>query len=106
GRIFRAGLSGREPHSVQLKIRRADGRSVEVDVSVRRIELDSTRRPVILAIFRDTSELKRLNRALLAVSRCNQELVRAASEPELLERVCQIIVNTGGYRMTWVGFSE
>jgi two-component system cell cycle sensor histidine kinase/response regulator CckA len=103
---FRAGLSGRESHSVQLKIRRADGRSVEVDVSVRRIELDSTRRPVILAIFRDTSELKRLNRALLALSRCNQELVRAANEPELLERVCQIIVNTGGYRMTWVGFPE
>src|SRR5467141_983041 len=106
GRIFRAGLSGREAHSVQLKIRRADGRSVEVDVSVRRIELDSPRRPVILAIFRDTSELKRLNRALLALSRCNQELVRAANEPELLERVCQIIVNTGGYRMTWVGLPE
>src|SRR5256884_193020 len=105
-RIFRAGLSDSESHSVQLKIRRADGRSVEVDVSVRRIELDSPRRLVILAIFRDTSELKRLNRALLALSRCNQELVRAANEPELLERVCQIIVNTGGYRMTWVGFPE
>jgi two-component system, cell cycle sensor histidine kinase and response regulator CckA len=105
-RVFRAGLSGRESHNVQLKIRRADGRSVEVDVSVRLIELDSPRRLVILAIFRDTSELKRLNRALLALSRCNQELVRAANEPELLERVCQIIVNTGGYRMTWVGFPE
>src|SRR6267378_1069874 len=105
-RIFRAGLSGRESHSVQLKIRRADGRSIAVDVSVRLIELDSPRRLVILAIFRDTSELKRLNRALLALSRCNQELVRAANEPELLERVCQIIVNTGGYRMTWVGFPE
>ena len=105
-RIFRAGLLGGASHSVQLKIRRADGRSVEVDASVRRIELDSPRRLVILAIFRDTSELKRLNRALLALSRCNQELVRAANESELLERVCQIIVNTGGYRMTWVGFPE
>ena len=105
-RIFRAGLSASESLSVQLKIRRADGRSVEVDVSVRLIELDSPRRLVILAIFRDTSELKRLNRALLALSRCNQELVRAANEPELLEHVCQIIVNTGGYRMTWVGFPE
>src|SRR6267378_881508 len=109
-RIFRAGLSGGESHSVQLKIRRADGRSVEVDVSVRRIQLDSPRRPVILAIFRDTSELKRLNRALLALSRCNQELVRAANEPELLERVCQIIVNTGGYlasvRVSWADTPE
>ncbi|PYU79602.1 MAG: hypothetical protein DMG51_16855, partial [Acidobacteria bacterium] len=105
-KIFRAGLSSGESHSVQLKIRRADGRSVEVDVSVRLIELDSPRRLVILAVFHDSSELKRLNRALLALSRCNQELVRAANEAELLERVCQIIVNTGGYRMTWVGFPE
>ncbi|PYU64626.1 MAG: hypothetical protein DMG56_05850, partial [Acidobacteria bacterium] len=105
-KIFRAGLSSGESHSVQLKIRRADGRSVAVDVSVRLIELDSPRRLVILAVFHDSSELKRLNRALLALSRCNQELVRAANEAELLERVCQIIVNTGGYRMTWVGFPE
>ncbi len=105
-KIFRAGLSSSESHSVQLKIRRADGRSVEVDVSVRLIELDSPRRLVILAVFHDSSELKRLNRALLALSRCNQELVRAATEAELLERVCQTIVNTGGYRMTWIGFSE
>ena len=105
-KIFRAGLSSGESHSVQLKIRRADGRSVEVDVSVRLIELDSPRRLVILAVFHDSSELKRLNRALLALSRCNRELVRAANEAELLERVCQIIVNTGGYRLTWVGFPE
>jgi len=105
-KIFRAGLSSSESHSVQLKIRRADGRCVEVDVNVRLIELDSPRRLVILAVFHDSSELKRLNRALLALSRCNQELVRAATEAELLERVCQTIVNTGGYRMTWVGFPE
>src|SRR2546430_3935422 len=55
--------SSGESHSVQLKIRRADGRSVEVDVSVRLIELDSPRRLVILAVFHDSSELKRLNRS-------------------------------------------
>jgi PAS domain S-box-containing protein len=104
--LFRAGLSGGEAHSVLLKLRRADGRSVEVDASVRLIELEGPRQPVILAIFRDTTELKRLNRALFALSRCDQELVRATNEQELLEKVCQITVNTGGYRMAWVAFPE
>jgi two-component system cell cycle sensor histidine kinase/response regulator CckA len=104
--VFRAGLSGGEAQSAQLKLRRADGRAVEVDARVRLIDLDSPRRRVILAIFRDSSEVKRLNRALLALSRCNQELVRGNNEQELLEKVCQIIVNTGGYRMAWVGVPE
>jgi two-component system, cell cycle sensor histidine kinase and response regulator CckA len=100
---FRAELSSGDTHSVQLKILRNDGRSVDVDASVRLIDLDDTRQRVILAIFRDTSELKRLNRSLLALSRCNQELVRASKESELLEKICKIIVTAGGYRLAWVG---
>lgn len=103
---FRSGHSGNEAHGVQLNLRRADGRSVAVEASVRLIDLEGSRQRVILAIFRDTSELKRLNRALLALSRCNQELVRAGSEFALLENVCDIIVRIGGYRMAWVGYAE
>ena len=104
--LFRAGLSSGDAQSAQLKLRRADGRALEVDARMRLIDLDNPRQRVILAIFRDSSEVKRLNRALLAVSRCNQELVLGDNEKELLEKVCQIIVNTGGYRMAWVGMPE
>ncbi len=104
--LFRSGLSSGEAQSAQLKLRRGDGRAVEVDARVRLIDLDNPRKRVILAIFRDSSEVKRLNRALLALSRCNQELVRGNNEQELLEKICQIIVNTGGYRMAWVGMPE
>jgi two-component system cell cycle sensor histidine kinase/response regulator CckA len=103
GESFRAGLLSGDAHNVQLKIRRDDGRSIDVDASVRLIDLDGARQRVILAIFRDTSELKRLNRALLALSRCNQELVRASQESELLGKICKIIVTAGGYRLAWVG---
>jgi two-component system, cell cycle sensor histidine kinase and response regulator CckA len=99
-KVLRAGLSGGGAMAESLKLRRADGRSVDVEVSSRLIELDG--KQVILGIFRDTSELKRLNRALLALSRCNQELVRASREEGLLENVCKIIVHTGSYRMAWV----
>lgn len=47
-------------------------------------------------------ELRRLNRALRATSACNQALVRAADEKELLSEVCRTIVLEGGYRFAWV----
>ena len=52
------------------------------------------------------SELRRLNRALLAISRCNQAMLRAVNEMELLHEVCRIVVEVGGYRMAWVGYAE
>lgn len=50
------------------------------------------------------AELLRLNRTLRMLSRCNEALVRAGSEPELLDAICQQIVESGGYRLAWVGF--
>src|SRR5271157_2105147 len=49
-------------------------------------------------------ELHRLNRALETVSKCNKALVRANEEDELLQEICQILIDTGGYRMAWVTF--
>ena len=51
-----------------------------------------------------TAELSTANRALRAISDCNQVLVRAESEPDLLDQICRTIVETGGYRMAWVGY--
>jgi diguanylate cyclase (GGDEF)-like protein/PAS domain S-box-containing protein len=48
----------------------------------------------------------RLNRALRLVSECNSVLVHAQSEQHLLDDICQLAVETGGYRMAWVGFPE
>jgi hypothetical protein len=51
-------------------------------------------------------ELLRTNRALQALSQCNQVLVRAGDESQLLNDVCRIIVDAGGYRMCWVGYVD
>lgn len=50
--------------------------------------------------------LQRTNRALRMISECDKELVRATAEPNLLQTVCRIIVEEGGYQMAWVGFAE
>jgi two-component system NtrC family sensor kinase len=51
-------------------------------------------------------EMLRLNRALRILSECNEALVRAASEEGLLQRVCELIGNIGGYTLVWVGLVD
>ena len=53
-----------------------------------------------------TAELSQTNRALRMISACNQALIHAVSEQELIDAICQIAVNTGGYRMCWIGYAE
>ena len=60
----------------------------------------------LAALERADRELRRLNRAFRTVSECNQAIVHAHEEPELLQEVCQILVHEGGYRMAWVGCAE
>ena len=55
---------------------------------------------------RAEEKLARLNRTLQTVNECNQALVRATEEFELLRSVCRILVEFGGLRMAWVGYRE
>lgn len=50
--------------------------------------------------------LNRLNRALKAYSECHQTLIRADNEMQLMQNICRTIVETGGYRVAWVGVAE
>ncbi|MEE8484921.1 MAG: diguanylate cyclase, partial [Nitrospinota bacterium] len=63
-------------------------------------------------IIRDITESKhaelaliRKNRALSAISQCNNKLVHATTEEQLLNDICQIITEVGGYRMAWAGYT-
>jgi PAS domain S-box-containing protein len=52
------------------------------------------------------AELHKVNRALRTLSEANQALVRATDEAQLFQEVCRVIVDTGGYRLAWVGLAE
>jgi two-component system, cell cycle sensor histidine kinase and response regulator CckA len=52
------------------------------------------------------AELRRLNRALRLISAVNHTLVRVDDENTLLQAVCDLTVEEGGYRMAWVGYAE
>jgi len=60
----------------------------------------------ITARRRMEDTLRKLSRALQAVTACRQALLRTTNEAELLSEVCRIIVEVGGYRMAWVGFAR
>ncbi len=53
-----------------------------------------------------TQELSRVNQTLRVISDCNQVLVRATSEDELVREICRVIHERGGYRMAWVGYAN
>lgn len=50
--------------------------------------------------------LIRAKRTLRLLSDCNSALVRSGDELELLAKVCQLIVDVGGYRLVWIGYAQ
>jgi PAS domain S-box-containing protein len=59
-----------------------------------------------LALQSEIVVRQRAERALRLLSDCNYALARATDEHALLQRICDLIVNAGGYRMAWVGYAE
>ncbi len=51
-------------------------------------------------------QLQRLNRAYKILSCCRPTIPQPSSESQYLERICQTIVDSGEYRMAWIGFIQ
>ncbi|HKJ71561.1 MAG TPA: GAF domain-containing protein, partial [Gammaproteobacteria bacterium] len=56
--------------------------------------------------IRQNEALGQLNRALRVISGGNRSMLRASTEQELLDGVCQTAVERGGFRLVWVGMRE
>jgi diguanylate cyclase (GGDEF)-like protein/PAS domain S-box-containing protein len=89
--------------------RKKDGTLISVEITTHVLEFEG--RPAKLVLAHDVTEtvkaeeeLRRLNRTLRVLSRCNETLVRATEEKELLHGVCDNLVTLGGYLFAWVGF--
>ena len=95
----------------EMTTRIKSGEIRNVSISTEAIELRGEVN--ILSVASDITErkqaeakLRRANHALSVLKECNEILVRAENEAELLQQMCEIIVNVGEYRMAWVGFAE
>ena len=50
--------------------------------------------------------LEQADRALRTTRQCSQLLIRAQNEVQLMQDICRLAVETGGYQLAWVGFAE
>jgi PAS domain S-box-containing protein len=87
------------------------GARFPVEVSTRPLDIEGRR--FFQSIIRDVSErkraeaeLRRLNRALTVLSESNRAVTRAVDEMQLLDEVCRLLVNRGGYALAWVGYAD
>ena len=58
------------------------------------------------ALLDATTELRRVNRALVMLSACNQVLIRANDENALAQLISETIVGQGGFRLAWIGLAD
>lgn len=103
------GLTGRT--SVITQARRATGETFSAEVSV--AEIDSGGVALRTVILRDVSErlareheIERLSWLYAALSQVNQAIVMTKSRDELLQKVCEVLVHHGGFRLAWIGWEE
>lgn len=88
-----------------------NGRVLDVEVWLRRVNFNGVMACQVMATdithrLRAERELVRLARAQQLLSACNEAVVRATTEATLLQDICRIAVDIGGYRLGWVGFAH
>ncbi len=94
----------------ELRHKKKDGKLI--NVAINSISIDYGGIQARIGIVRDITERitaekteKKLSRALTLLSKCESALVHAEEEKTLLNQICQLAVEIGGYRMSWVGFT-
>lgn len=97
--------------NVSRRHRRKDGSVIDVVISADAIVFNG--QPARLVLINDVTErlraqrdLARVSRAQAMLSACNEALIRAEAEPALLQEICRITVEIGGYRMAHVGYAR
>ncbi|MGC8490932.1 MAG: GAF domain-containing protein [Syntrophobacteraceae bacterium] len=90
-----------------------DGNLHYMDFSLKPLMEEGGKVAFLIAESWDVSERKRTEEALLKANRvinalreCNNALIHAKDETQLLRDICRVIVEVGGYRMAWVGHAE
>jgi len=97
-------------NNVLRRHRRKDGAVIDMEISVGGIHFNGVAARQVLGSdvtqrLRMERELTRVGRAQRLLSACNETIVRAKSRADLLQAICRIAVDIGGYRMGWVGMA-
>lgn len=102
-----------EVHGIDFEMVRKDGTRFEIELDGRIACDEQGRFRQTHCILRDVTErkrseqsLRRFNRALKTLSSGNEVLVRARTEQALLDDMCRVLIDDGGYRSVWIGLAK
>lgn len=102
--------TGSEETAVEAMKRGATDYVIKTSDHIRRL-------PLIIRAAIEQSELKqqheraeialrRISRARAVMAACNHAMIHAESETQLLQEMCRVVVESGGYKMAWIGFVD
>ncbi len=102
--------------SIEFRVRKPDGSITWLSVESNSKYKQTISGPIHISstsICYDITEHKvaaeaalQKTRAFRLLSECNETLVKYDNEESLLQDICRILVNTGGYEFCWIGFIE
>jgi PAS domain S-box-containing protein len=112
-RTFHDSVRNKSPYDIVHRLRMDDGRIKFVHERGHTVYGNDGEPVRSVGTIQDITEyqqariaLSNSNRALRAISACNEALFRSGSEAELINAISTLIVEVGGYRMAWIGYVE
>jgi PAS domain S-box-containing protein len=91
--------------------RRKDGTLIDVSISSHSVDVGG--RLCALVLAQDVTETKQaeariryLTRVYATISHVNQAIVRVQNREELTQKICDVAVQDGGFRLAWIGFVD
>ncbi|MBI2427584.1 MAG: PAS domain S-box protein [Ignavibacteriales bacterium] len=110
---YQNSLKQRTPYSIVHRLLFPDGRMKHVRERCETFYSVDGHPVRSVGTVQDITELRyaedmllRNNRALRTISLCNQILVRATTETELIREICRSIITEGNYRFASIGLAE
>lgn len=96
-------------HRFEWLHKRLDGELFPVEVTLTTVR--HGQQELLHVVWRDMTEMRRAEqsvksyqRALTTLSAGNRTLVRSTDERQLIQDMCRVAVDKGGFRMAWVGY--
>ena len=109
--LARLGASAQPSFNVRRRHRKKDSSPIDVDISSSPIVFNGKDARLVSATdvtkrLQAERDLLRVSRAQQMLSTCNEALIRATAQKELLSEICRITVEMGGYAGAWVGYAH
>jgi PAS domain S-box-containing protein len=118
GNAFQASRAGASASRFRAHLLAADGTPVPVNVAMHVLADAGIQSIVIVtsdltqmvaaqeATTRINLRLEQANRALHMLNLCNTIMIHAIDEKQVLTDTCHALVDSGGYKLAWVGYAE